>query len=109
VAAGHSKAVLTLDSSDSKLFTGSKDRTAKVWDLTTGQELAALAGHNNSVTKVRCEKNSQLCMTVSASSVKVWDLRESAARCVKSLCSSGVAVDGNTTAQLHMLKSSRYN
>lgn len=103
VAAGHSKAVLTLDSFDNKLVTGSKDRTAKVWDLSTGQELAALVGHNNSVTKVRYDKTSQLYMTVSSSYVKVWDLRESSTKCIRNMCSSGLVFDGNTA--LNMMKS----
>lgn len=103
VAEGHSKAILSVDSFDYKLFTGSKDRTAKIWDLTTGQELAALTGHNNNVTKVRYDQNSQLYFTVSTSYVKVWDLRESSVKCIKNLCSSGIALDGNSA--LNMMKS----
>ncbi len=104
VAEGHSKAILSVDSFEYKLFTGSKDRTAKIWDLTTGQELAALTGHSNNVTKVQYDQNTRLYFTVSSSYVKIWDLRESSAKCIKNLCSSGAVYEGN--AALSIMKSS---
>ncbi|KAK7915957.1 hypothetical protein WMY93_011718 [Mugilogobius chulae] len=45
VAEGHSKPVLCVDATDQLLFTGSKDRTCKMWDLNTGQEVVTLKGH----------------------------------------------------------------
>uniref|UniRef100_A0A4W4E6Z6 Kinesin motor domain-containing protein n=1 Tax=Electrophorus electricus TaxID=8005 RepID=A0A4W4E6Z6_ELEEL len=76
VAEGHSKAVLCVDSTDDLLFTGSKDRTCKVWNLVTGQEIMSLGGHPNNVVSVRY--SSSLVFTVSTSYIKVWDIRESA-------------------------------
>lgn len=98
VAEGHSKAILSVDAHDFKLFTGSKDRTAKVWDLITGQEIVSLAGHINNVTKIRYSAKSQLCFTVSSYYVKVWDLREKCigGKCVRTLSSSGLSHEGDS-------------
>lgn len=100
VAEGHSKAILSVDSFDYKLFTGSKDRTAKVWDLITGQELASLTGHINNVIKIKYCENTRTCFTLSAFYVKVWDLRESNTKSIKTLSSSGISCDGDITAGL---------
>ncbi|KAI1888572.1 hypothetical protein AGOR_G00186550 [Albula goreensis] len=95
VAEGHSKAVLCVDSTDDLLFTGSKDRTCKVWNLVTGQEIMSLGGHPNNVVSVRyC---SSLVFTVSTSYIKVWDIRDSA-KCIRTLTSSGQVTPGDACA-----------
>uniref|UniRef100_A0A3Q2E5Q2 Kinesin family member 21A n=1 Tax=Cyprinodon variegatus TaxID=28743 RepID=A0A3Q2E5Q2_CYPVA len=86
VAEGHGKAVLCVDCTDDLLFTGSKDRTCKVWNLVTGQEIMSLGGHPNNVVSVRY--SSSLVFTVSTSYIKVWDIRDSA-KCIRTLTSSG--------------------
>ncbi|XP_077373307.1 kinesin-like protein KIF21A isoform X5 [Festucalex cinctus] len=83
VAEGHSKAVLCVESTDDLLFTGSKDRSCKVWNLVTGQEIMSLAGHPNNVVSVRY--SSSLVFSVSTSYIKVWDIRDSA-KCIRTLC-----------------------
>ncbi|XP_051238851.1 kinesin-like protein KIF21A isoform X4 [Dicentrarchus labrax] len=95
VAEGHSKAVLCVDSTDDLLFTGSKDRTCKVWNLVTGQEIMSLAGHPNNVVSVRY--SSSLVFTVSTSYIKVWDIRDSA-KCIRILTSSGQVNVGDVCA-----------
>uniref|UniRef100_A0A665WLL1 Kinesin family member 21A n=1 Tax=Echeneis naucrates TaxID=173247 RepID=A0A665WLL1_ECHNA len=95
VAEGHSKAVLCVDSTDDLLFTGSKDRTCKVWNLVTGQEIMSLAGHPNNVVSVRY--SSSLVFTVSTSYIKVWDIRDSA-KCIRTLTSSGQVNVGDSCA-----------
>ncbi|XP_038561746.1 kinesin-like protein KIF21A isoform X5 [Micropterus salmoides] len=95
VAEGHSKAVLCVDCTDDLLFTGSKDRTCKVWNLVTGQEIMSLAGHPNNVVSVRY--SSSLVFTVSTSSIKVWDIRDSA-KCIRTLTSSGQVSVGEVCA-----------
>ncbi|XP_030646391.1 kinesin-like protein KIF21A, partial [Chanos chanos] len=95
VAEGHSKAVLCVDSTDDLLFTGSKDRTCKVWNLVTGQEIMSLAGHPNNVVSVRY--SSSLVFTVSTSYIKVWDIRDSA-KCIRTLTSSGQVSPGDICA-----------
>ncbi|XP_017555514.2 kinesin-like protein KIF21A isoform X2 [Pygocentrus nattereri] len=95
VAEGHSKAVLCVDSTDDLLFTGSKDRTCKVWNLVTGQEIMSLGGHPNNVVSVRY--SSSLVFTISTSYIKVWDIRDSA-KCIRTLSSSGQVSTGDTCA-----------
>ncbi|KAM4734361.1 kinesin-like protein KIF21A [Anableps anableps] len=95
VAEGHSKAVLCVDCTDDLLFTGSKDRTCKVWNLVTGQEIMSLGGHPNNVVSVRY--SSSLVFTVSTSYIKVWDIRDSA-KCIRTLTSSGQVNIGDICA-----------
>ncbi|XP_034005069.1 kinesin-like protein KIF21A isoform X1 [Trematomus bernacchii] len=95
VAEGHSKAVLCVDCTDDLLFTGSKDRTCKVWNLVTGQEIMSLSGHQNNVVSVRY--SSSLVFTVSTSYIKVWDIRDSA-KCIRTLTSSGQVTVGDVSA-----------
>uniref|UniRef100_A0A8C5FL21 Kinesin family member 21B n=1 Tax=Gadus morhua TaxID=8049 RepID=A0A8C5FL21_GADMO len=97
VAEGHSKPVLCLDATDELLFTGSKDRTCKLWNLGTGQELATLKGHPNNVVSVRYCSSSGLLFSVSTSYIKVWDIRDNA-KCVRTLTSSGQVVAGDACA-----------
>lgn len=59
------------------------DRTAKIWDLSSGQEILTLGSHPNNVTAVRYCEESQLAYTVSTYFIKVWDVRQ--ANCVKTL------------------------
>ncbi|XP_069833341.1 kinesin-like protein KIF21A isoform X8 [Dendropsophus ebraccatus] len=88
IAEGHNKAVLCIDATDDLLFTGSKDRTCKVWNLVTGQEIMSLGGHPNNVVSVKYCNYTSLVFTVSTSYIKVWDIRDSA-KCIRTLTSSG--------------------
>nr|XP_033775130.1 kinesin-like protein KIF21B isoform X3 [Geotrypetes seraphini] len=94
MAEGHLKPVLCLDATDELLFSGSKDRTCKMWNLVTGQEIATLKGHPNNVVSVKYCSNSSLVFTVSSSYVKVWDIRDST-KCVRTLTSSGQVISGD--------------
>ncbi|XP_014385043.1 PREDICTED: kinesin-like protein KIF21A isoform X12 [Myotis brandtii] len=94
IAEGHTKAVLCVDSTDDLLFTGSKDRTCKVWNLVTGQEIMSLGGHPNNVVSVKYCNYTGLVFTVSTSYIKVWDIRDSA-KCVRTLTSSGQVTLGD--------------
>uniref|UniRef100_A0A673BI41 Kinesin-like protein KIF21B n=1 Tax=Sphaeramia orbicularis TaxID=375764 RepID=A0A673BI41_9TELE len=97
VAEGHSKPVLCVDATDELLFTGSKDRTCKMWNLVTGQEILTLKGHPNNVVSVKYCPSSCLVFSVSTSYIKVWDIRDSA-KCVRTLTSSGQVVSGDACA-----------
>ncbi|XP_036721401.1 kinesin-like protein KIF21A isoform X4 [Balaenoptera musculus] len=94
IAEGHTKAVLCVDSTDDLLFTGSKDRTCKVWNLVTGQEIMSLGGHPNNVVSVKYCNYTSLVFTVSTSYIKVWDIRDSA-KCIRTLTSSGQVTFGD--------------
>uniref|UniRef100_A0A452RSQ3 Kinesin family member 21A n=1 Tax=Ursus americanus TaxID=9643 RepID=A0A452RSQ3_URSAM len=94
IAEGHTKAVLCVDSTDDLLFTGSKDRTCKVWNLVTGQEIMSLGSHPNNVVSVKYCNYTSLVFTVSTSYIKVWDIRDSA-KCIRTLTSSGQVTLGD--------------
>lgn len=100
VAEGHTKPVLCVDATDDLLFTGSKDRTCKVWNLVTGQEIMSLAEHPSSVVSVRY--TSSLVFTVSTAFIKVWDIRDSA-KCIRTLTSSGQVSSGDSCASVRSL------
>uniref|UniRef100_A0A8D1NEJ0 Kinesin motor domain-containing protein n=1 Tax=Sus scrofa TaxID=9823 RepID=A0A8D1NEJ0_PIG len=97
MAEGHTKPILCLDATDELLFTGSKDRSCKMWNLVTGQEIAALKGHPNNVVSIKYCSHSGLVFSVSTSYIKVWDIRDSA-KCIRTLTSSGQVVSGDACA-----------
>ncbi|EDL04316.1 kinesin family member 21A, isoform CRA_b [Mus musculus] len=76
------------DESDSSLSEVHRDRTCKVWNLVTGQEIMSLGVHPNNVVSVKYCNYTSLVFTVSTSYIKVWDIRESA-KCIRTLTSSG--------------------
>uniref|UniRef100_A0A452IBR7 Kinesin motor domain-containing protein n=1 Tax=Gopherus agassizii TaxID=38772 RepID=A0A452IBR7_9SAUR len=93
VAEGHSKPVLCVDATDELLFSGSKDRSCKMWNLVTGQEIASLKGHPNNVVSIKYCSHSGLVFTVSTSYIKVpGALRISSGQVI-----SGDACAGTTT------------
>ncbi|CAL1709900.1 unnamed protein product [Somion occarium] len=54
---GHTDSVYCLEFDSSKIITGSRDRTIKVWSLKTGKCLATFAGHNGSVLCLKFDKD----------------------------------------------------
>ncbi len=60
------------------------DRTCKMWNLVTGQEIVTLKGHPNNVVSVKYCPSSCLVFSVSTSYIKVWDIRDSA-KCIRTL------------------------
>lgn len=60
------------------------DRSCKMWNLVTGQEIASLKGHPNNVVSIKYCSHTGLVFTVSTSYIKVWDIRDSA-RCIRTL------------------------
>ena len=76
----HATALVLIDGHDLSV----SDRTAKVWDLSTGEEVLTLGGHPNNVVHVRFNQETGLVYTTSTYMVKVWDLRDQM-QCVKTL------------------------
>nr|CAD7263447.1 unnamed protein product [Timema shepardi] len=91
VAEGHSRAVLSLFATDSLLFSASKDRTVKVWDLHSGVECQSLSGHPNNVVVVKYCEELRLVFSVSSAYVKE-DHLTATLFCVPS--SSGLTTNG---------------
>ena len=98
VAEGHTKSVLSVFATDEWLFSASKDRTVKVWDLCRKEEVQSLGGHPNNVVSVKYSEQTRLAFTVSSAFVKVWDLRMNTSGsnngCIKTLSSSGLTTNG---------------
>lgn len=91
VVEGHCKPVLSVFATEKLLFTSSKDRTAKAWDLNTGLELQTFTGHPNNVNVVKYNETTHTLFTVSQSEIKLWDIRtKSIPTCLITLNSSGL-------------------
>ncbi|XP_054161512.1 kinesin-like protein KIF21A isoform X2 [Oppia nitens] len=102
-AEGHTRPVLSVVATNDVLFSGSKDCSLKVWDLQTGQEILSINDHPDSVQVVRYNEYNRLAFSASKSFIKVWDPRDSPARCIKTLNSSGL-VSQNVSANLNATK-----
>ena len=71
VAEGHTKAVLSVFATDELLFSASKDRTVKVWDLCRKEEVDSLGAHPNNVVCVKYSQATRMAFTVSSAFIKV--------------------------------------
>ncbi len=74
---GHTASVKAVAvSPDGKyLATGSRDRSAKLWDLATGMEIRSFLGHDHTVNGVQFSANGKWLITSSADqTAKVWEL-----------------------------------
>jgi WD40 repeat protein len=72
------------------LVSGGSDKTAKVWDLTSRQAIAMLAGHTDTVQSFAFSPGNDLLATASKTSCCLWDMRTF--QRVRALPSGGVKV-----------------
>ena len=75
---GHSDSVYSVSfSPDGKrIVSGGTDKTLKVWDAETGQEMLTLTGHSDSVISVVFSPNGRRIISGSHDkTVKIWDAR----------------------------------
>jgi WD40 repeat protein len=75
---GHAKEVSTAAfAPDGKtLATGSWDRTVKLWDVASGEELATLTGHGDRVHSVAFTRDGKRLATASRDVIKIWDVAQ---------------------------------
>ncbi|KAF1757649.1 hypothetical protein GCK72_014105 [Caenorhabditis remanei] len=93
---GHARGVLSVDVSENLMVTGSKDRTAKLWDIEACREIRALGVHPNNVHLVKFVPFSNYVFTFSMYEARAWDYRSPECICVKVLNSSGQVNDGDS-------------
>lgn len=77
--------MLTVTATSEVLFSGSKDGTAKIWDLTKCEEVYSLNDHPDSVNVVRYDEYNRLIYTCSKSFIKIWDPRSPPVKCIQTL------------------------
>ncbi len=74
---GHELSVLTIvQSPDSNLVaTGSRDKSAKLWDLNTGREVRSFLGHEGSVNCISFTHDAKFMVTSSSdNTAKLWNV-----------------------------------
>src|SRR5688500_295600 len=75
---GHELAVVTVAvSSDSNyVATGSKDKSVKIWEVSTGREVRSLLGHEATVTSIEFTPNGKNLISGSNDkTIRIWDVK----------------------------------
>lgn len=71
----HASYSVSFSPDGSKVATAGGDRRVKLWDVSTGRELAVLSGHTDSVRRVRFSPDGSKLATASFDrTVKIWDV-----------------------------------
>ena len=74
--AGHSEFILDISLSPTKdrVITASKDRTARIWDMSTGKELRVFEKHESTVRSAQFSCDGKEVLTASENgSIMIWD------------------------------------
>ncbi|HEX5170923.1 MAG TPA: caspase family protein [Cyclobacteriaceae bacterium] len=74
---GHDQAVLSVACSPDSNYvaTGSRDRSAKLWELNTGREVRSFFGHEGSINCIDFGSDGKLIITSSGDrTAKIWDV-----------------------------------
>lgn len=75
--------VFSYDSKRPAVASASEDSTIKIWDVSTGQCLQTLQGHEAGVSHVVFSHNNRQLVSISQEIVKLWDV--TSAKCVNTL------------------------
>lgn len=73
------------------------DRTVRIWDLNNSNGPIALLSHAGPVVAVEHDARTDLVFSACGPFVRVWDLRSSHSKAIKTLCSSGNTLPGNVS------------
>ncbi|KAL7276454.1 hypothetical protein RUND412_000558 [Rhizina undulata] len=71
---GHKDGVLCLQFNDTILATGSYDRTIKIWDIETGEEIRTLVGHDSGVRALMFD-DTKLISASQDKTLRIWNYR----------------------------------
>ena len=80
VQAGHYAEITAIATSSNNqfLFTGSKDKTIKLWNIHSGKEIRQYIGHNASIIDLQVDINNERILSVSIDSTAIlWDIKSS--------------------------------
>ncbi|XP_031616973.1 kinesin-like protein KIF21A isoform X2 [Contarinia nasturtii] len=100
VVEGHSNSVLAVKVNDNNLYTAAADRTVRIWDLGKSNGPTGLLSHAGPVVAVEHDRKTNLLFSACGAFVRVWDLRSSHTKSVKTLCSSGNTMSGTANLGL---------
>ncbi|MGB3548075.1 MAG: hypothetical protein WBA17_13955, partial [Saprospiraceae bacterium] len=114
---GHSSGVnvVAVSPDGEKVISGSYDKTIKVWDITTGEQLLSLSGHSSFVKAVVVSLDGEKVISGSDDkTVKVWDITtgelinsftgDSSIECCTITPDSSTIIAGEASGQLHFLR-----
>ena len=62
-----------------RIVTASGDKTARIWDAETYQQIAVLKGHEDAVSSAAFSPDGKRIVTASADTAKIWDAKTYAA------------------------------
>ncbi|MFM7430319.1 MAG: WD40 repeat domain-containing protein, partial [Flammeovirgaceae bacterium] len=77
VQRGHELAVLSIAISPDSNYvaTGSRDKSAKLWELSTGREVRSFLGHQASINDLEFSRDGKLLITASGDgTAKIWEV-----------------------------------
>lgn len=76
------------------------DRTVRIWNLSKTNGPIGLLSHAGPVVAIEHDRKTNLLFSACGAFVRVWDLRASHTKAVKTLCSSGNTLSGNANLGL---------
>lgn len=82
------------------MFRFISDRTVRVWDLSKTSGPIGLLSHAGPVVAVEHDRKSNLLFSACGAFVRVWDLRSSHTKAIRTICSSGNTLSGNANIGL---------
>lgn len=88
---------MIFEKSKVKTHTEISDRTVRIWDLNNSNGPIGLLSHAGPVVAVEHDVKTNLLFSACGPFVRVWDLRASQSKAVKTLCSSGNTLSGNVS------------
>jgi len=68
----HSERITCIYTDKEYLYTGSRDRTIKIWDKNTFQNIATLRGHRHFIPRI-CSDDTNIYSGSADSTIKIWD------------------------------------
>lgn len=82
------------------IFHSHTDRSVRIWNLNKANGPIGLLPHAGPVVAIEHDRKTNLLFSACGAFVRVWDLRASHTKAVKTLCSSGNTLSGNANLGL---------